>query len=584
MATGFLRNSMINEEGGVDPEQFRMDAMFDRMDAIGKGILGLTIQCAQCHDHKFDPLTQGSIINSSLSSTTTTRRTSPSTRPRSRRRRADVLQQIGEIEDELRQPVARLARTDGAIGKQQVTRRAAGVDGAAARGRRGIDRRPEVSAAARWLVPGPGLRADQAHGADDSRRPTSKDITAFRLELLNDPNLPRGGPGRSIQGNRGADRVRRRGRVRPARPQKLKFAKATADYNPPETPLQPMYDDKTRQAARHRADRVRHRRQGRDRLGRSTPILAGATCRTRPSSRSTSRSPTGGTMLTFQLKQDHGGWNSDDNQNHNLGRFRLSVTDGAGRRGRSGAAGRPRDPRHPARASAPPRSRAAVFSYWRTTVPEWKEANERIEELWKKYPEGATQLVLRAASEPRETHVLKRGDFLKPGKRGRAGRAERSCNPLPAGAAGQPADARPLAGRSQLADDGPRRSSIASGRPTSAPASSPRREDFGLQGEPPSHPELLDWLAVEFMDSGWSMKHLHRLIVTRRPTASRRASTPELRERDPYNRLLARGPRLRVEAEVGPRHGAGGQRPARTKGSAGRASIRRCRSSCFSRR
>ena len=49
---------MINEEGGVDPEQFRMEAMFDRMDAIGKGVLGMTIQCAQCHNHKYDPLTQ----------------------------------------------------------------------------------------------------------------------------------------------------------------------------------------------------------------------------------------------------------------------------------------------------------------------------------------------------------------------------------------------------------------------------------------------------------------------------------------------------------------------------------------------
>ena len=58
VATGFLRNSMLNEEGGVDPEQFRMDAMFDRMEAVGKAMLGLTIQCAQCHDHKFDPLTQ----------------------------------------------------------------------------------------------------------------------------------------------------------------------------------------------------------------------------------------------------------------------------------------------------------------------------------------------------------------------------------------------------------------------------------------------------------------------------------------------------------------------------------------------
>ncbi|MBI4601766.1 MAG: DUF1549 domain-containing protein, partial [Planctomycetes bacterium] len=58
VATGFLRNSMLNEEGGVDPEQFRMEALFDRMDAIGKSVLGLTIQCGQCHSHKYDPLTQ----------------------------------------------------------------------------------------------------------------------------------------------------------------------------------------------------------------------------------------------------------------------------------------------------------------------------------------------------------------------------------------------------------------------------------------------------------------------------------------------------------------------------------------------
>lgn len=57
VATGFLRNSMLNEEEGIDPEQFRMEAMFDRMDAAGKSV-GLTIQCAQCHNHKFDPITQ----------------------------------------------------------------------------------------------------------------------------------------------------------------------------------------------------------------------------------------------------------------------------------------------------------------------------------------------------------------------------------------------------------------------------------------------------------------------------------------------------------------------------------------------
>src|SRR5258705_2127671 len=58
IATGFLRNSMINEEGAIVPEEFRMFEMFDRMDCVGKSVLGLTTQCAQCHSHKFDPLTQ----------------------------------------------------------------------------------------------------------------------------------------------------------------------------------------------------------------------------------------------------------------------------------------------------------------------------------------------------------------------------------------------------------------------------------------------------------------------------------------------------------------------------------------------
>jgi hypothetical protein len=57
VATGFLRNGMVNEEGAIVPEQFRIEGMFDRMDALGKAALGLTLQCAQCHTHKFDPIT-----------------------------------------------------------------------------------------------------------------------------------------------------------------------------------------------------------------------------------------------------------------------------------------------------------------------------------------------------------------------------------------------------------------------------------------------------------------------------------------------------------------------------------------------
>ncbi|HUR56989.1 MAG TPA: DUF1553 domain-containing protein, partial [Opitutaceae bacterium] len=71
-------------------------------------------------------------------------------------------------------------------------------------------------------------------------------------------------------------------------------------------------------------------------------------------------------------------------------------------------------------------------------------------------------------------------------------------------------------------------------------------EDFGVQGEAPSHPELLDWLATEFVARGWDMKALHRLIVTSGTYRQSSRVTPDLRERDPENRLLARGPRHRL--------------------------------------
>jgi hypothetical protein len=75
-------------------------------------------------------------------------------------------------------------------------------------------------------------------------------------------------------------------------------------------------------------------------------------------------------------------------------------------------------------------------------------------------------------------------------------------------------------------------------------------EDFGVQGERPFHPELLDWLAVQFRQSGWNVKAMHRLMVTSATYRQSSKVTPELRERDPENRLLARGPRYRLPATV----------------------------------
>src|SRR3979411_1756025 len=75
-------------------------------------------------------------------------------------------------------------------------------------------------------------------------------------------------------------------------------------------------------------------------------------------------------------------------------------------------------------------------------------------------------------------------------------------------------------------------------------------EDFGVQGSPPTHPELLDWLAVEFMDRPWGMKAIHQLIVVSATYRQSSEVSQQLLERDPLNKLVARGPRHRLEAEL----------------------------------
>jgi hypothetical protein len=248
--------------------------------------------------------------------------------------------------------------------------------------------------------------------------------------------------------------------------------------------------------------------------------------------------------------------------NNNLGRFRLSATtatntlvaDPLPKKVRDIITTIPGDRRSLAQ-------QAAVFSYWRTTVPDWKEANVKIDKLIDGWPEGATALTLTAREDSRKTSVLKRGDWLKPTKPVTGG-VPSVLHPLSADA---PVTRLSLA--RWLADKK---------SPTTARVFVNRvwqsyfglglvstSEDFGMQSEAPSHPELLDWLAVEFMEPGdhtpgtkrqaprpWSVKHLHRLIVNSATYRQSSKVTSELLERDPYNRSLTRGSRFRVEGEI----------------------------------
>ncbi|HUG94312.1 MAG TPA: DUF1553 domain-containing protein, partial [Planctomycetaceae bacterium] len=170
-----------------------------------------------------------------------------------------------------------------------------------------------------------------------------------------------------------------------------------------------------------------------------------------------------------------------------------------------------------------------------------------------------TVMVMQERETPRPAFVLERGQYDQPGAQVPRG-VPASLPPLPTGAP----DNRLGFARWLVDPSNPLTARVAVNRAWHMHFGAglvKTMEDFGAQGEPPSHPELLDWLACEFRGSdsqlstlnpqlNWSLKRLHRLIVTSAAYRQSSRATPELVQRDPENRLLARGPRFRLSAEV----------------------------------
>lgn len=569
VATGFLRNSMLNEEGGIDPEQFRMEGLFDRMDAIGKSVLGLTIQCAQCHNHKFDPISQEEYYRLFAFLNNDHEATAIAYPPPEQMLVANLSRQMRDLEAGLRHTTPdweeRMNRWEDAVKQDQpewVPVRVVNVG--------------DNSARYYYYNDGSVRAAGYAPTKWSSHFKGTNEISvigAIRFEQLTDPNLPANGPGRSLKGMSALTEFKAEATDAQNSTNKVtvKFVSATADFSNPEKELELEFGD--RSGKKRVYGPVAYAMDGKD--DTAWGIDAG------PGRRNVARQAvfipetplvfSNGVVLDFHLQQNHGGANSDDNQNHNLGRFRISVT-----RATNAVAdpipanvrtilNTPREQRSPAQT-------AMVFSYWRSTVPEFAETNQKVEALWQQWPEGASTLTLAARKgatpddTPRATRLFKRGDWLKPGNEVTFG-VPSFLHPLPPEADGSrltlsrwlvdeksPTTARALVNRVWQTYFG------------TGLVESP--EDFGTRCEQPSHPELLDWLACEIMEptvfpahplpanltkqpvARWSVKHLHRLIVTSATYRQSSRATKELYTQDPYNRLVARGARLRVEGEI----------------------------------
>jgi hypothetical protein len=526
IASGFNRNHMINFEGGAIPEEYQNAYLVDRVNTTATVWLGLTVACAQCHDHKYDPISQkayyqlyaffNNIPENGLDGAKGN--AAPFIKAPSRQQQMALDKNavaLGKLKERLSAPS--LAADEGQVlweesASRQVKWQVLDPTELQSMGGATLTKLPDKS-----------IRADGTNPPQETYTVASTvdlaSVTGVRLEALPDDGLAGRGPGRSVNGNVVLTEVAVHVGGEP-----VKLRAASADFSQKDYPVAHAIDGKatTGWAILPQVGKAHN----------AVFSFDGAV----PAGKQTLR-----VTLDFQSPFAQ----------HQFGRFRLSVTDAADPHQKSNLPANiadimavPSDKRAEAQ-------KATLREYYRAEVaPEFREIREQISSLRKKKAELEkgipTAMVMQEMTKPRDTFLLLRGQYDK--------RGEKVTADVPASLMPLPKDASP--NRLGLA-----RWLVDPEQPLTARVTVNRywqmffgtglvktAEDFGSQGEPPSHPELLDWLAVEFRQK-WDVKALVRKIVTSATYRQSSAAPAAMHARDPENRLLARGPRLRLQAE-----------------------------------
>lgn len=519
IATGFHRNAMLNEEGGIDVAEDWFKRSVDRANTTATVFFGLTMSCGQCHSHKYDPITQ-----------------------REYYRFFAFFNDAGE--DNLRLPDADVeaerARIDERVDELETFMAWAGGQIDADGFDRWVADTREKSA--QWTVA--TATAESEKGAtltalndgsilatgdipnDDTYTLTipldGTPVSALRLETLPHETLPGSGPGRGVilsEGDFLLTEIKAEV-VTGSDVRDIQVASATADFA------------------------AEGREPGKALDGRADTgwSINGATRKPHAAVFSF-ESPVTATdaSLRVTLEQDY-------IHQHTIGRFRVSTTS---KSGTVVASGVPADLESHVLATslehaiADPKLQTYYYANVTDSLKEWRKKRD---ELIKSKPEFDSTLIMTARETPRVTRMYHRGEFLQPRNEVQPG-VPRILHAFPENvprnrlglAQWLVSEENPLVGRVTMN----RLWQQVFGRGL---VNTP--EDFGVRGEAPSHPELLDWLAVEFAQSGWDMKTMHRLMVTSAAFRQDSAVSPAILEADPDNRLLSRGPRFRVAAEV----------------------------------
>jgi hypothetical protein len=534
LASGFNRNHRINDEGGIIPEEYAVEYVVDRVETTSAVFLGQTAGCARCHDHKYDPLTQLEFYRLYAYFNNVPEKgqdgragyAAPFMRvpaAADRAKMAELQRELETLAAEMARPspgaADRQAQWELALGAAPAGWRSPAVKSAMATANVKLNRDGENALTAA----GPNPQAVVYEVTLDLAG--VQKLAAVRLEMLLNYALVKGpgrGNGNVVLNEIEADLVPAAGKPTP-----LKFATADADYEQAKFPVAAAIDGNKETGWAVDGDVVREEHAARFALAKLIDVPAGSALRVR-------------------LRHD-----ASKYRQYAMGRFRLSVADHAAAPLQSpDAATLAALKIDPARRSA--EQSRAVADYFRTIDPAHAELRRRQlaarQQLVALTRTGVAVMVMQEMPTPRDTYLLKRGLYDQPDK------SQKLSPGLPA--ALFPADRPQPKNRLELANW-----LVSPENPLTARVTVNRfwqqifgvglvktSEDFGFQGEWPSHPELLDWLAVDFRENGWDVKRLMKQIVTSATYRQSAKVTPTLIERDPENRLLARAPRYRLDA------------------------------------
>jgi len=530
VATGFNRNHPITIEGGIIPEEYRTEYVIDRVTTTAQVWMGMSFLCARCHDHKFDPVSQKEFYQFMAYFNQVPERGNSGFTPN------------------IKVPPAGLEKikTDLAAAQQAMKERENALAAAQLKWEKSLKTEP---ATAVWTP----LKPSETTGGggttfkllpDDStlvggKSPASEvytirlhtketNITALRLEALTHPSLPHAGAGRAFNSNFVLSEFETQigPSIRSSQRIPVKFARAAADYSQVNYHINATIDG-----------------------NRGTGwAVDGPTKKENRKAMFIAAKPfgyRGGMDLTVRLRFDFGTL-------HTIGRFRISYTQSTSPTLQDMLT-IPQIAALPIAKRTSQQAKLLRDHFLRTAGPaEAKALHMKIISLraqqQKLSSAGSTSMIMADMPNPRKTYILHRGQYDQ--------RREEVSAGTPNALGAMPKDApRNRLGLARWLVDGkhPLTARVAVNREWQrlfGVGLVKSTEEFGTQGDWPSHPALLDWLAVQFTKNGWDQKALLKLIVTSATYRQDSRASAELLARDRDNRLLARGPRHRLDAEV----------------------------------